>query len=316
MGGEVFTACQPNLPPYLFLLQLLYQRACLNAIFLYFSPFKYMYMICSAKSVLFTQISNSYLLCWNKLKFPSKNWMCCTQGVTNINMAELPIMPLTLDDSHSGRFDDFHEISWQKWGEVFTACQPILPPDLFLLQLLYQRACCNAIFLYFSPFKFMYTIHSKKSVLFTQISNSILRWNKLIFPSKNWMCCAQSVTNINMAELPIMPDGSHSGRLDDFHQVCWQKWRGISNGRFTNCLPNLPPDLFLLQLLYQRACFNAIFLYFSPFKYMYTIHSTKSVLFTQISNSYLLCWKQLKFPNKTACAVPKVLQISLWLNYP
>ena len=87
--------CQPNLPVDLFLLWLLYQRVCFNAIFLYFFPFKYRYTVPNAKSVLFTQISNSYLVCCNKLKFHCKTWMCCASGVTNATMAELPTLPLT-----------------------------------------------------------------------------------------------------------------------------------------------------------------------------------------------------------------------------
>ena len=71
-----FNDCQPNLPADLFPLQLLYQKACFNAI-LYFSPFKYMFTVPNAKSVLFTQISNYYLVCCNKWKFPSKHWKCC-----------------------------------------------------------------------------------------------------------------------------------------------------------------------------------------------------------------------------------------------
>ena len=60
-----------------------------------------MYIVPNAKSVSFTGISNSYLVCYNNVQFPSKNWRCCAQGVTNINMAELPTMPMTLDFSQS-----------------------------------------------------------------------------------------------------------------------------------------------------------------------------------------------------------------------
>ena len=125
-----------------------------------------------------------------------------------------------------------------------------------------------------------------------------------------------------MAELSTLPltldDLSHSGRCADSHQICQQKCGGVflaagllsvtksartngqgnSPGRFTDYQPNLAADLFPLQFQCQITCLNVILLYFSPFKYMYTVPNAKSVLFTQISNSYLVCCNKLKFPSK------------------
>ena len=65
--------------------------------------------------------------------------------------------------------------------------------------------------------------------------------------------------------------------------------QGNSPGRFTDYQPNLAADLFHLQFQCQMACLNVIFLSFSTFKYMFTVPNAKSVLFTQISNYYLVC---------------------------
>ena len=46
---------------------LLYQMASLNNVFLYLSTFKHMYTVPNAKSVSFTEISNSYLGCYNNV---------------------------------------------------------------------------------------------------------------------------------------------------------------------------------------------------------------------------------------------------------
>ena len=67
------------------------------------------------------------------------------------------------------------------------------------------------------------------------------------------MFCAQGVTNITMAELPTMPltpDGPHSGRFADFHQICWQKWWwwGISASSFTITKSTSFEQIFLIRL--------------------------------------------------------------------
>ena len=121
-------------------------------------------------------------------------------------MANLPTLSLTLDGSHSGRFADFLQIFWQKWG--------------------------------------------------------------------------------------------YAVRCADFHQICKHKWRGNYFCWPIYCPQNLPVDLFLLLILYQRVCFNAIFLYFLHLNICITFPNAKSVLFTQISNSYLVCCNKLKFPCK------------------
>ena len=59
--------------------------------------------------------------------------MCCAQGGTNITMAELPMMPLTPDGSHSGRLTDCLPEFWG--GGVISAgrfadCQKICQQKL------------------------------------------------------------------------------------------------------------------------------------------------------------------------------------------
>ena len=49
----------------------------------------------------------------------------------------------------------------------------------------------------------------------------------------------------------------------------------------------------ILQLLYQMASLNTVFLYFSTFIYMYTVPNAKSVAFTEISNFYLPCYNNV-----------------------
>ena len=53
-----------------------------------------MYTVANEKWILlFSGIRSSYLVCWNKLKFPSANEISCAQGFIDISMAELPTMP-------------------------------------------------------------------------------------------------------------------------------------------------------------------------------------------------------------------------------
>ena len=84
----------------------------------------------------------SYLVCLNKLKFPSANEMCCSQCLVDITMAELPTMPFTWGDFcmqisvnlQSGRFEKKSPTGGVIQPHNFTTT------DLLLQQILYKRA--------------------------------------------------------------------------------------------------------------------------------------------------------------------------------
>ena len=135
--------------------------------------------------------------------------------------------------------------------------------------------------------------------------------------AKMWECFWQQVYWVS-PNLPADMDAISTDKFPDSHQICQQNGGGYFCQQIYWLSPNLPEqmgrvilladlltislilaaDLFPLQCLCQITCLNVILLYFSPFKYMYTVPNAKSVLFTQISYSYLVCCNKLKFPSK------------------
>ena len=199
-------------------------------------------------------------------------WMCCASGVTKPLWLNYTL-PMTPDGSHSGRCADSHQICQQKCGSVsgsrFTECHQIcqqkwwgefLPADLLTETKSTSR---NSVGVFLPADILTVTKCTNRNRALFQLTDLLI---VIKFANRN-------------GRGAFLPADLLTVTRPDSINV-----QGNSASRFTDYQLNLPADLFPLQFLYQRVCFNAIFLYFSPFKYMYTVSSAKSVLFTQKSN--------------------------------